>query len=161
MAEQMAEQMFEGVPVVDFQAQLPSITLDCDYYEHGTILRLAVEVRVKDPGYKEDKDGNFVRYHKLTYQDVHVVSAYNPSDAQDQVSGALAGGAIDTDMDTGLDVGRTADQWPAGVGNGQATTEDGRTIDTETGEVTEAPSAPEEAVEPEPAPDVDAWMASD
>lgn len=131
----MAEQMFEGVPVVDYQAQLPSITLDCDYYEHGTILRLAVEVRVKDPGYKEDKDGNFIRHHKLTYQDIEVVSSYNPSEAQDQISGSLAGGAIDTDVDTGLEVGRTSDKWPAGV----AVTQDGATVDAETGEVIEDP----------------------
>jgi len=151
MAEQ---QIFEGVPVVDFQAQLPSITLDCDYYEHGTILRLAVEVRVKDPGYKEDKDGNFVRHHKLTYQDIEVVSAYNPSDAQDQVSGSLAGGAVDNDTDTGLEVGRTADQWPAGVsGNGKVTTSDGLVVDTETGEVLQADVEDDAEV-----PDPDAWM---
>lgn len=129
----MAEKIFEGVPVVDFQAQLPSITLDCDYYEHGTILRLAVEVRVKDPSYKEDKDGNFVRIHKLSYQDIEVVSSFNPSDAQDQVSGSLAGGAVDNDTDTGLEVGRTADQWPDGV----AVAANGKVVDAETGEVIE------------------------
>ena len=128
----MAEQQFEGTSVVDHQAKLPSITVDCDYYPAGTVLRLAVEVRVKGVGYEEDKEGNFIRQHKLGIQDIEVVSSYNPAEAQDQVGGALASGAPDPDADTGLDVGRTADQWPSGIATDPNT---GVRYDTSTGEV--------------------------
>jgi len=132
----MGKQQFEGTAVTDFQAKLPSATVECDYYPAGTILRVAIEYRVKGVGYEEDKEGNFVRSHKLGIQDIEVVSSYDPSQAQDQVGGSLSGDAGDPDAakDTGLDVGRTSDQWPDGL----AKTSDGKTIDTETGEVIES-----------------------
>ena len=127
----MSDQQFEGTTVTDYQAKLPSITVDCDYYKAGTILRLAVEVRVKGVGYDEDKEGNWVRQHKLGIQDIEVVSSYDPADANDSVGGSSSGGApAPGDPGIGVDLQTTADQWPGGV----AKTSDGTRVDTETGE---------------------------
>ena len=136
---------FEGTSVVDFQAKLPAVTVDCDYYPHGTVLRLAVEVRVKGVGHDEDKEGNFVRIHKLGIQDIEVVSSYNPADANDQVGGSLAGGApLPDDEGLGIETKVTSDQWPSGVG---------KRVDPETGEILPEPTeGPVPEVEPEPEP---------
>lgn len=134
------EEQFEGMAVVDFQSKLPAATVNSDHYKSGTVLRLAVEVRVKGVGYEEDKDGNYVRVHKLGIQDIEVVSAYDPSAANDTVGGSLAGGAPDPDVDVGLNVGRTADKWPGGVA---------RVVDTETGEVTEGKVVDGNIVDPD------------
>lgn len=115
---------FEGVEVTEYQAKLPSMTVDCDYYKSGTILRLAIEVRVKGVGYEEDKNGNYVRQHKLAIEDIEVVSSFDPASANDKVGGSLAGGAGNPDIDTGLDVRRTSDQWPVGI-----------VVDKDTGEI--------------------------
>lgn len=134
----MSEALFEGNEVVDYQAKLPAVTVDCDYYRSGTILRLAVEVRVKGVGYEEDKNGNYVRQHKLGIQDIEVVSAFDPSQQHDGISGSLAGGAVDVDSDTGLNPGRTGDTWPNGVATDPAS---GKNFDPETGEVITGPEA--------------------
>lgn len=135
----MSKQQFEGTVVSDFQAKLPTATVECDYYPAGTILRVAIEYRVKGVSYEEDKEGNFVRSHKLGIQDIEVVSSYDPSQAQDQVSGSLSGSAVDPDAakDTGLDVGRTSDQWPAAL----TSTENGKVVDSQTGEIVDADDA--------------------
>jgi hypothetical protein len=123
---------FEGAKVVDFQAKLPAVTVECDDYKRGTILRLAVEVRVKGVSHDEDKDGNLIRLHKMGIEDIEVVSAFDPEDSREGVSGSLAGGApAPDDEGVGLEIGSTSDQWPDGV----AKTDDGRSIDLETGEV--------------------------
>ena len=126
---------FEGVEVTEYQAKLPSITVDCDYYKSGTVLRLAVEVRVKGVGYEEDKDGNYVRQHKLAIQDIEVVSSFDPASANDKVAGSLASGAGNPDIDTGLDVGHTSDQWPVGI-----------RVDKDTGEIIEVSDSESEEV---------------
>ena len=145
----MSEQ-FEGAQVVDFQAKLPSVTVECDDYKRGTILRLAVEVRVKGVSHDEDKDGNMVRLHKMGIEDIEVVAAFNPEDARDGASGSLAGGAPSPDdAGLGLEVGSTSDQWPEGVA---AQTD----VDIETGEV-----PPPNGDGPDPGPELEASSLDD
>lgn len=133
----MSEYSFEGTPVVDHQAKIPAITVDCDHYPAGTELRLAMTVRVRGVNHEEDKEGNFIRSHKLGIQEIEVVSSYDPSQARDQVGGSLAAGALASDDETGLSPGLTGDQWPAGVARDPDT---GTVVNTETGEVIEMAS---------------------
>jgi hypothetical protein len=112
-------QKFEGADVVGFEAKFPSITVEADQpFKRGSIIRMAVEARVKGVSFREDSDGNIIRTAQLGLNDISVVSTYDPEAAQDMVGGSLAGGTVEVDLDDataaelGLDVGRTGELWP-------------------------------------------------
>lgn len=114
-----AVEQFEGSDVVEWEMKLPGATVECDRsFKRGMVIRLAVEVRVRNVGYVERKDGTLTRVHQATLEDVSVVSAFNPSDNHENVGGNLSGSAPDeSDEDApdalgGLQVGRTQDAWP-------------------------------------------------
>lgn len=113
---------FEGADVVGYEAKFPAVTVEADQpFKRGSIIRLAVEARVRGINIREDKDGNLIRTAVLGLNDISVVSTYDPEAAQDMVGGSLAGGTVEvelTDEDAeelgleGVAVGRTSELWP-------------------------------------------------
>lgn len=118
----MEIQRFEGADIVGFEAKFPAIVVEADQpYKRGSIIRLAVEARVKGVNLREDKDGNIIRTAVLGLNDISVVSTYDPEAAQDMVGGSLAGGTVEVELSDedaealgldGVTVGRTSELWP-------------------------------------------------
>lgn len=118
VAEPILLQDFEGAVVRHMEGRLPAITLEMDEgYRRGTILRLALEVRVKGVGYDEvGKEGDLVRRHALALEGATLVAAYQPEDARDTVRGSASGNPTPTQEEVdalGVGFGRTADLWGA------------------------------------------------
>lgn len=147
----MTNSMFEGAEVVDFQAKLPAVTVACDDYKRGSILRLALEVRVKGVRYEENKDGGMTRVHVLGVEAIDVLANFDPSANAAAVGGSASGTPAQTPAgaaEIGLEIGRTSDAWPAQivreeVPNSPDTTRvvdksDGTVIVPDTSEVTES-----------------------
>lgn len=106
---------FEGADVIDYQAKLPAVTVDCDDYPRGTIIRVATDYRVKGVRYEENAEGQVVRVHVLAVEDIAVVANFHPSQNRSTVGGSASGTPEQTDEgaeELGLDIGRSSDQWP-------------------------------------------------
>lgn len=116
----MEIEKFEGADVTEFEVKFPAMTVETDMpYRRGTVIRMAVEARVKGVNLREDKDGNVIRTALLGLTDISVVSTYNPETARDMVGGSLAGGSeVTVEVSEaeaaalGLPVATTAGLWP-------------------------------------------------
>lgn len=116
----MEIEKFEGADVTEFEVKFPAMTVETDMpYRRGTVIRMAVEARVKGVNMREDKDGNVIRTALLGLTDISVVSTYNPEQSRDMVGGSLAGGSeVDVEVTQeqaealGLPVATTAELWP-------------------------------------------------
>jgi hypothetical protein len=111
--------VFEGAEITEFVARIPAVTVDCDDYPRGTILRLACEVQVGEVAFPPNKDGATVaRVHKMTWQDVSVVAAFAPGQDASTVGGSASSHPVPDEAGTaelGVAIARTSDTWPAGV----------------------------------------------
>jgi hypothetical protein len=109
---------FEGAYVTQMEGRLPSISLEMDEgYKRGTILRLQVEVRVKNVRYEEGRNGELTRQHVFALDGVQLVAAFSPEEANDAVGGSASGQPTPTPEEVaelGLPIGRTGDQWGVG-----------------------------------------------
>lgn len=117
-------QEFEGAVIVGNDLVLPRVVIEApDGYKRGTILRLAVEVRVKGVRYSEDKNGDMVREHILSANDVSIVTAFDPSENRENVGGSLSGSAPEAVVaaetpegeslaSLGLEFSTSAQSWP-------------------------------------------------
>lgn len=112
-------EQFEGSDVVDWEVKLPGATVECDRsFKRGSIVRMAVEVRIKGVGYLENKEGKLIRTHAAVIEDVSFISSYDPSENRENVGGNLSGSASDEGDGGepsalgGLQIGRTQDAWP-------------------------------------------------
>lgn len=111
---------FEGSNVVEWELKMPATIIECDRsFKRGSVIRMAVEIRIRNVGYTENKDGTLTRTHQATLEDISVISAFDPSQNHENVGGNLSGSAPD-EPDEGaepsplgdLEVGRTQDTWP-------------------------------------------------
>lgn len=85
---------FEGEFVRQFEAKLPAITLDMpEGYMRGTHLLMEVEVRVRNVGMNENRDGDLVRNHVLALEEVRLKEAFDPATRPINVGGTSAGNA--------------------------------------------------------------------
>ena len=111
--------LFEGAPITELVARIPAVTVDCDDYPRGTILRLACEVQVGEVAFPPNKDGQTVaRVHKMTWHDVSVVAAFPPGADASTVGGSASSRPVpdaDDNAELGVAIARTSDTWPAGV----------------------------------------------
>jgi hypothetical protein len=125
---------FEGTPVTDFIGRIPAITVECpEPYARGTVLKLAVEVRVKSVRLEENREEDLVRQHVFSIEDVKVEEVVSP-DGRQLISGSAAGHVVAGSVVTGDGSGQAL---PAI--EGQTVVLEGQMlIDPETGEVVEA-----------------------
>lgn len=83
---------FEGAPVAKFEGKVPSVTVDMSQdYRHGSIIRAAIELRVKSVRYEEQRDGSMARVHVFAVESLDVVAAFNAADDQTVVGGSARG----------------------------------------------------------------------
>ena len=92
---------FEGEYVRAFEAKLPAITLDMpEGYLRGTHLLLALEVRIRNVAYDEDKRGDLTRRHTLALEEIKLTDAFDPASRPSNVGGNSAGDAwVETFLD--------------------------------------------------------------
>jgi hypothetical protein len=82
---------FEGDEVTDFTAQLPSATLEAPAaYPRGTLLTLAVQVRVKSVRIDEDRKGGLSRKHMLALEECVVTDVLTPVQRKALIEAAAA-----------------------------------------------------------------------
>lgn len=85
---------FEGEFVRQFEGRLPALTLDMpEGYTRGTHLLLAVEVRVRNVSYVEDKRGDLTRHHVFALEEISLKEAFDPATRPNNVGGTSAGDA--------------------------------------------------------------------
>lgn len=86
---------FEGAPITDFLARIPAVTVECpEPYSRGTVLKLNLEVRVKSVRLEENREGDLIRTHVFSVEDVQVKEVVTPAELANQlVSGSAAGHA--------------------------------------------------------------------
>lgn len=111
--------MFEGRPITKFEVILPRVTVDAaDEYKSGNLMRFATEMRVVNVQFKDNGDGTLTRQHFLSWENVEVVTQFDPADQ------ILDGGTSSStssvpddegDDDLGLVSGRSGDAWPGNV----------------------------------------------
>ena len=87
---------FEGAPITDFLARIPAVTVECpEPYTRGTVLKLSLEVRVKSVRLEENREGDLVRQHVFSIEDVQVKEVVTPEQLASQlVTGSAAGHSI-------------------------------------------------------------------
>lgn len=113
--EIITPETFEGSDVVDWEVRFPSAVVETDRsFKRGSVIRLAVDVRVKNVSYVENRDGNLVRVHHVVMDDIEVVSTFAPGESRENVGGSLAGGGQQFQVPEleGLKTGTTQDTWP-------------------------------------------------
>lgn len=75
---------FEGEDVTNFVAQLPSAKLEApEAYPRGTVMTLAVQVRVRSVRIDTDKHDNLTRNHILAIDDVQITDVLTPARRQE------------------------------------------------------------------------------
>lgn len=75
-----------------FEGRLPAISMDMsEGYMHGTHLLMALELRVRNVGYNEGKDGELTRLHQFALEEVRLTDAFDPADRPTNVGGSAAG----------------------------------------------------------------------
>jgi hypothetical protein len=85
---------FEGEFVRFFESKLPALSLDMAVgYPRGTHIVLEVETRVRNVSYIEDKNGDLIRMHVLTLEEVREKEAFDPANRPTNVGGNSAGDA--------------------------------------------------------------------
>lgn len=111
---------FEGEFVREMSGRLPAVTMAmAEGYPRGTILRLQVEVRVRNVRYEEivrgEHKGELVREHVLALESAQMVAAFSPEQDRSDVGGSASANGIDHEATEGLgvDFGRTSDHWGA------------------------------------------------
>lgn len=120
VAAETVPETFEGSTITEWEVRFPSTVVDSDRsFKRGSIIRLAIQARVPSVSYVEKSDGTLVRSHRLSIEDISVISAFDPSENKENVGGSLSGSAMtqldDADADnpvSELTGGRTQDLWP-------------------------------------------------
>lgn len=85
---------FEGDFVRVMRAKLPAITLEMEEgWPRNTHLKLEVEVRVRNIRYEEDRKGDLIREHTLVIEEVRMLGAYSPDEADPGVGGSASAAA--------------------------------------------------------------------
>lgn len=93
-AEPIIIDQFEGDFIRQFEGKLPGLTMVMpEGYARNTHLKLMVEVRVRNVGYKELKSGELVRDHALVLENIELVGAFRPEDLDPGVGGSAAANA--------------------------------------------------------------------
>jgi hypothetical protein len=113
--EVVAIGVFEGDLVTASEGRLPAITFEMpDSYARHTVLRMMIEVRVKNVRYEEGRKGELTRQHVLALESIALKSAFQPHEAQDSVGGSASATPTQTPEqaeELGVEIGRTSDQW--------------------------------------------------
>lgn len=111
---------FEGEWVREMEGRLPAVTLAMDSgYARGTIIRMQVEVRVRNVRHEEIgsgvNKGELVRQHVFVLESAQMVAAFAPEDDRSTVGGSASANGIDSGQAEGLgiQIGRTSDHWGA------------------------------------------------
>lgn len=85
---------FEGEFVRNMEAKLPALKIGMpEGYQRGTHMILEVEVRVRNVGYNEDKDGDLTRLHTLALEQIKLTDVFDPANRPTNVGGNSAGDA--------------------------------------------------------------------
>jgi hypothetical protein len=107
--------VFEGESVSEIEGKLPAVVMAMDEgYSRGTVLRLQVEVHVRNVRHEENRDGELVRQHVFALDGVQLVAAYRPAEARDDVGGSASATPAQTPAgaeELGLEIGRTGQLW--------------------------------------------------
>jgi len=112
---------FEGDVITGQEGRLPAVSFEMpDSYTRGTILRMEVEVRVKNVRYEEGRRGDLVRQHVLVLESIALKAAFQ-SHEEVSVGGSASATPDQTSEgaeEIGLEIGRTANLWGATASNG-------------------------------------------
>jgi hypothetical protein len=119
-AEAIPVAQFEGEFVREMEGKLPAITLAmAEGYPRGTIIRMQIEVRVRNIHYDEIKTkehrGELIRQHLFALESAQLVAAFSPEEDHTGAGGGASATAIDPEAaaELGVEFGRTSDQWGA------------------------------------------------
>lgn len=114
-ATPMPIMQFEGEYITESEARMPAVTIELpEGYARGTILRLAVEARVKNIRYDENRKGDLVRVHVLALEAVGLSAAFRAEQRRDDVDGSASSAAVPTPEEAaalGVSFSRSADTW--------------------------------------------------
>jgi hypothetical protein len=104
-----------------FEVHLPAVTVQAEQpFDLGTVLRLALQVRVKGWKVMENPRGELVHTVALTLVDeAQVVASFDPADTRDDTSGAASrtpSQPVEGPSELGgLEIRRTSETWPAAL----------------------------------------------
>lgn len=106
---------FEGDVISAMEGRMAPIVFDMpEGYARGTILRMEVEVRIKNVRYEEDRKGQLIRQHVLVLETIALKAAYQPHEAVEPVGGSAAPKQEQTPEEAeeiGIEIGRTSKLW--------------------------------------------------
>lgn len=106
---------FEGQLVTAYEAILPKVAVDLgEAYRRGMVLRVSVELRVRNVRFEETKDGGLCRQHILTLEDAQIVATFPAGDLVED-TGSLSSQRQQSPQEAselGVILGRAGEKWP-------------------------------------------------
>lgn len=109
---------FEGQPITQYEAVIPKTAVDLgEAYSRGMMLRVSVELRVRNVRFEETKEGGLCRQHILTLEDAQIIAVFSETDRVED-TGSLSNQRQQTEdeaRELGVVLGRAGEKWPNGL----------------------------------------------